>query len=663
MRKRIATLVASAALVALVAVSESGGPPAARRLPEEFAARARHHIEAICAIGPRPAGSPNEGRTAAYIADQFLALGIIPIIEPFPFETFEPDGVEVRIADRMFLPAGLGLDPYSEEGSPSYSGEFFLLDPSAPAGWPSPAAVVGKAVVTSEAGLASLHFRIAAMRPACIIYATDRDFSLIGKLGTRTLSLSGRGRLIEGMSRNVIARLGAKPPAPQIVVGAHLDAYRDCPGANDNASGIAALLEIARHLKGLGVPQGIGLTFVAFGAEEAGILGSRRFVERHGEELKSCRLALVLDNLGGEGPVSIERDGGRRNPSGDPGKTPIPAVYRGRSWEGLRYRWKLIPTPALYAAIGTPYHPAWLIEAVDKTARGLGFAVQFTEMQGSDQMTFAQAGIATSGISAPNVRQHTPDDGPETVVIENVRRGAEAACGIIQNVWSLWRSGSRPENPVQSLDDPMAHVRFLASDELGGRRAGSREGEIAADYVRACLRAAGVAAFFSYPDYFQDVALPGSSPSPGKAPNVVGFIRGSDPERADEFVALVAHYDHLGRKSENGTEVVYPGARDNALGVAAVLSAAKELALNPPSRSILVLATTAEEEGMIGSRFFVEHPPIPLARIVSVLNNDGAGVTRPGLWCISGLESFAARPLAEAAGRDWGLTSITIFWP
>jgi Zn-dependent M28 family amino/carboxypeptidase len=164
-----------------------------------------------------------------------------------------------------------------------------------------------------------------------------------------------------------------------------------------------------------------------------------------------------------------------------------------------------------------------------------------------------------------------------------------------------------------------------------------------------------VAAFPAHPDYFQDVALSGPSPAPGRASNVVGFIRGSDPERAADFVALTAHYDHLGRKTENGVEVVFNGARDNALGVAALLSAARALALDPPARSILILAATAEEEGLIGSRLFVGNPPIPMARIAFVLNNDGAGVTRPGLWRIGGLEASPARPWVEAAGREWGL--------
>ncbi len=646
-----------ALLAALGLLSGNAAPGKGMALPQgpgDITARLRAHIESICAIGPRPAGSPNEGRAAAYVADRFLALGIIPRIEPVRFESFEPDGIELRIGGQTFAPAGLGLDPYREENGVPYEGEFLRLDGD-PAGWPPPAAVAGKAVVAPAGAMTALHFRLAAMSPARIVYVSDRDLARIGELGARSLSLAGRGRLVEGTSRNVVAHLGSNPPAPQIVIGAHLDAYRDAPGANDNATGVAALLETAGRLKSFGIPPGFGLTFVAFGAEEAGLLGSRDFVERHAEELRSCRLALILDNLGGEGPVSIERDGGRRDSPGAEAGVPIPVAYRGRSWEGLRYPWKLVPAPALYQAIGSPYHPAWLSEAITTAVQGLGFDVRFTEMQGSDQMSFAAAGIATSGISAPNDRQHTSLDGPETVILETVRQGTEAACRLVRTVWSPARRQAPPREPSPGPDDPMAHVRFLASDELGGRRAGSWEGEIAADYVRACLRASGVAAFPAYPDFFQDVALPGPSPAAGRASNVVGFIRGSDPKRAASYVVLTAHYDHLGRKLENGAEAVCNGARDNALGVAALLGAARALALDPPARSVLILATTAEEEGLLGSRFFIEHSPIPLARLAFVLNNDGAGVTRPGLWRIGGLEACAVRPWVEAAGREHGL--------
>ena len=674
MKAKAVFLVALAALSAL-AQAPGVGRPGDNRWPEDFGLMARRHIKALVAIGPRPAGTANENRAADYIAGQFRAMGIPSFIEPFAFESFEPAAVELRVGPKEFRPVSLGLDPYSR--GLTYSGNFIVLDPRAPAAWPSPGDISGKAVVTSEAGDPSIHFRIAALGPRVIIGLAPGDFDRVRGLKGRELTLTVRGELMKATSRNVIARLGPDPPAPQIIVGAHMDAYRDNPGANDNASGVAALVELARYFKRLEIPEGIGLTFVAFGGEEVGLVGSRRFVERHAADLEYCRLALVLDDLGGPGPVLVERDGGRPGLPEKSGVGLIPRAYQGRAWEGLRYPWKLVPPPALFEVMGVPHHPAWLLASIEAAVKELGFDVQFTGIQGSDQMSFAQAGVATSGVSAPNGSGHTQNDTPETVDIGKVRQCTETAGWIIQEAWNRLP----PVSPIRSLDpgpdhtpedslwraNAMACVRFLASDELRGRRAGSHEGSIAARYLAERLRAAGVEAFPGAPDYFQGVLwrtddAPPASPTgqssvPRQARNVVGFIPGRDPSLAGEFVLLMAHHDHLGAQQVEGAAVIFNGARDNAMGVAALLTAAEALALRPPSRSVLILATTAEEEGLVGSRFFVEHPLVALHQVLFVLNNDGAGVSEPALWCLGGLERTTAGPLADAAGRAHGLVT------
>jgi hypothetical protein len=403
------------------------------RLPADFGARAMAHIKALVEIAPRPAGSPNELRAAEYVAGQFEAMGVSAVIEPFAFESFVPSRIDLKIGGVAFTPAGLGMDPYAP--GLFYTGAWLILDPKAPSAWPAPADIEGKAVVTSEAGDPSLHFRIAALQPAYIIDLTPEDLDRVLRMKYRKFSLSIKGDLVKEASRNVVARVGSGLPALQIIVGAHLDAYRDNPGAGDNASGIAALLELARYFRGLEIPEGVGLTFVAFGAEEAGIVGSRQYVEQHADELKNCLFALVLDDLGGAGPVQVERDGGSKDAPLNPGVGVIPPSYRGRAWEGVRYPWKMLPPPALLAMLGTGYHPDWLTKGIDDVLRGLDFTVQFAGLQGSDQMSFAQAGIATTGVSAVSGRGHTQADMPETIAIEKVRQCAEVAARIVQKMW------------------------------------------------------------------------------------------------------------------------------------------------------------------------------------------------------------------------------------
>lgn len=112
--------------------------------------------------------------------------------------------------------------------------------------------------------------------------------------------------------------------------------------------------------------------------------------------------------------------------------------------------------------------------------------------------------------------------------------------------------------------------------------------------------------------------------------NVGGVIRGA--ERPDEYVLYTAHWDHLGLDpSESAEDRVFNGAADNATGVAAILEIAESYAAReaPPARSVLFLAVTAEESGLLGSEYFAVNPTVPLADIVAGLNIDMVLPTGP----------------------------------
>ncbi len=108
--------------------------------------------------------------------------------------------------------------------------------------------------------------------------------------------------------------------------------------------------------------------------------------------------------------------------------------------------------------------------------------------------------------------------------------------------------------------------------------------------------------------------------------NVVARLPGS--VLANEQVVYVAHWDHFGIGPEVKGERIYHGAIDNASGVAGILEIARAFRSlpKPPSRSILFLATTAEEQGLLGSRYYTEHPLYPLAKTAAVVNLDGLNV-------------------------------------
>jgi Zn-dependent M28 family amino/carboxypeptidase len=110
--------------------------------------------------------------------------------------------------------------------------------------------------------------------------------------------------------------------------------------------------------------------------------------------------------------------------------------------------------------------------------------------------------------------------------------------------------------------------------------------------------------------------------------NVVGVVRGSDPNLRDEYVSYSAHWDHLGIGPPDAHgDSIYNGASDNASGVADILAIAHSSALSPkPKRSQLFLFVTAEESGLLGSQYYGEHPTVPVANIIANLNVDGGNI-------------------------------------
>ncbi len=110
-----------------------------------------------------------------------------------------------------------------------------------------------------------------------------------------------------------------------------------------------------------------------------------------------------------------------------------------------------------------------------------------------------------------------------------------------------------------------------------------------------------------------------------KSHNVIGKLEGDDPKLRDEYIICTAHWDPLGRHPELQGDQIFNGAIDNASGVASViqLAAAFKKLNPPPKRSVLFMATTAEEAGLLGAKYYAEHPLYPLEKTFADLNIDG----------------------------------------
>jgi hypothetical protein len=188
--------------------------------------------------------------------------------------------------------------------------------------------------------------------------------------------------------------------------------------------------------------------------------------------------------------------------------------------------------------------------------------------------------------------------------------------------------------PVTALDD----IRYLSHDRLAGRMTGSPGADTAAAYLAARFEAVGLQPAAG--GWFQSFTVAKEAPVAQhahvgglRAKNVIGLLPGRDPVLRNETVVVGAHYDHLGlggfgSLDADSTGQVHNGADDNASGAAMLIRIAERLARNPPPRTVLFLAFSGEELGLLGSAHYVKNPVYPLSTTMAMINLDMVGRLR-----------------------------------
>ncbi len=216
------------------------------------------------------------------------------------------------------------------------------------------------------------------------------------------------------------------------------------------------------------------------------------------------------------------------------------------------------------------------------------------------------------------------------------------------------------------------HISYLASPQMKGRFPGTNENKKVVKYLIKNFKQANIKPFGN--SYIQNFTAKirvkkGVTDTPfAKTQNVIGFIEGNDPVLKNEFIVLGAHYDHLGMggpsSKKQDTIGVHLGADDNASGTAALLEIGERLAANKNDlkRSVLLIAFGAEEQGLLGSKYFVEHPVIPLSSIKLMLNMDMVGrMNAEKQLYMGGAASFnGGMELMKGLGQGSGINPIVI---
>ncbi len=140
--------------------------------------------------------------------------------------------------------------------------------------------------------------------------------------------------------------------------------------------------------------------------------------------------------------------------------------------------------------------------------------------------------------------------------------------------------------------------------------------------------------------------------------NVIGVVQGTDAKLKDEYIIYSAHYDHVGIGKAVENDSIYNGARDNAVGTVTVLSAAENIAKYPTKRSALFILFTGEEKGLLGSKWYVENPVVPLEKMVYCFNSDNGGYNDTSLATIIGLGRTTAKEDIINSAAQFGLKAI-----
>lgn len=252
--------------------------------------------------------------------------------------------------------------------------------------------------------------------------------------------------------------------------------------------------------------------------------------------------------------------------------------------------------------------------------------------------------------------------------------GLGSPCCAVVNLLLLTASAlaATPQGAREAItsEELRRHTIFLASDTLEGRAAGTQGGRAAAAYLAVEFDKAGLKPAAEGEDFLQ--------PFENGYQNLLGLVPGSDPDLAGEVIIVSGHFDHVGLGNRGNSfgpyGQIHNGADDNASGTAAVLAVARAIASldTAPRRSVLFALWDAEENGLLGSKHWLENPTLDVQSIRLMINCDMVGRLRNNSLVAYGTRTAAGlrQHLAEAnAGSDlminfdWRQRTDSDHWP
>ena len=308
-------------------------------LPSDFGNQCYAHIEELASYGLRRANLKSESKTIGYLKTKLAEAGVEVSVDTFSYNYFNYDSAIVLHNNKRIEFNRLFINPYFKEYE--LESELFLL--STP-------------IENLEGNLSDKiiivagsynFFDLFKIKAKAIIVVSDSVYEIVeGQKSRQKISLKIFGEVEEYKTFNVLGNSSAKATGKKdIVISAHWDS-KIGPGADDNASGISVMLELAKYFNENKNNIPFNIKYIAFGAEELGMLGSQAYFQKHSTELKNCMLNINLDAVGGSSDIMLEIHQASKEDINDFQK--LPSTVRFCSGHAEDFKWILL-SPKFYA--------------------------------------------------------------------------------------------------------------------------------------------------------------------------------------------------------------------------------------------------------------------------------------------------------------------------
>jgi hypothetical protein len=367
--------------------------------PNDFSEQAFVHVEKLCSFGQRTADSKSMTQTTDYLLSNFKQSSLETAVDTFEYKYFDSKDLKFKMAGHEYH-GKFYFNPYSEdmlEGVASFIekdttlNSFYKKD------------VSNTIIITNQD---RNRYEIAWIHPKALVVVSDSIFKSLAQSAELKVEIPLTGAVSLHQSVNVIGTLNPQLEN-EIIISAHWDSFNG-PGALDNASGVAVMLELARYFSK--EKPNFKMQFVAFGTEELGTLGAKAFVIRHKEELKKCKLVFNIDEAGGHKNIYIEMLQGVRDL---PKENEFVFDLKTANLAETDYLngWFLNDT-----YLETSNVPAWLSDMIKESCKELGMEFIPSGGMGSDHQVLFQSGVVASNICYyGGINSHSPEDLPERI--------------------------------------------------------------------------------------------------------------------------------------------------------------------------------------------------------------------------------------------------------